>query len=74
MHINEQTLRRLRGALEEASFARVRVWFGDWVYTDHVPSQRARRTYRLLARWRLTRPLGVANLFAEAHRPGTPAA
>jgi ubiquinone/menaquinone biosynthesis C-methylase UbiE len=74
MHINEQTLRRLRGALEEAGFARVRVWFGDWVYTDHVPSQRARRTYRLLARWRLTRPLGVANLFAEAHRPGTPAA
>jgi ubiquinone/menaquinone biosynthesis C-methylase UbiE len=66
MHINEQTLRGLRQSLRDAGFSPVRVWFGDWVYTDHVHSSGAKRTYRLLSRWRVTRPLGVANLFAEA--------
>lgn len=66
MHVNEQTARRLRRALCTAGFASVRVWFGEWVYTDHVPRAGARRTYARLARWRLTRPLGIANLFAEA--------
>jgi hypothetical protein len=50
MHVNEQILRGLLGALRTAGFSPVTVWFGGWIYTDHVPSERSRRTYARLAR------------------------
>jgi ubiquinone/menaquinone biosynthesis C-methylase UbiE len=68
MHVNEQTLRSLRRALKAAKFAAVDVKFGDWVFADFVPDEKARRTYHRLARSPLTRPLGVSDLWAEARR------
>lgn len=69
MHVNEQTLRGLRAAVKTAGFPAARVSLGEWVYTDFVPSQRARSIYGRLARHRLTRPLGVANIWVHAERP-----
>lgn len=66
MHVNEQSVRRLRRSLEQAGFVRPQVALGEWVYTDFVPSVRARRLYRVLARFPLTRPLAVSNMFALA--------
>jgi ubiquinone/menaquinone biosynthesis C-methylase UbiE len=69
LHVNEQTRRSLRGVLRRAGFEPVRVWPGQWIHTDFVPEERARRLYHLLARHRLTASLGIANLFALAWRP-----
>jgi cyclopropane fatty-acyl-phospholipid synthase-like methyltransferase len=66
MHVNEQSVRRLRQALVAAGFASPTVSLGDWVYTDFVPSERGKRLYGRLARFRLTRPLGVSNMWALA--------
>ena len=66
MHVNEQTVTRLRRALAR-HFDDVSVHLGDWIYTDHVPSERAVRTYYRLAR--LPSPfdrLGRGNLWARA--------
>ena len=66
MHVNEQTVTSLRRALRN-HFDDVRVWLGDWIYTGHVPSDRARATYYRLAR--LPSPLdrlGKGNIWAEA--------
>lgn len=68
MHVNEQTVRGLRRSVAAAGFRGADVHLGEWVYTDFVPSQRARRVYGRLARHRLTRPLGVANLWVHARR------
>ena len=68
MHVNEQTLRGLRSAVARAGFADAKVELGKWVYTDFVPSQRARSVYRVLARWGPTRPLAVANIWVHARR------
>jgi SAM-dependent methyltransferase len=68
MHVNEQTVTSLRRAVA-AHFDDVSVSLGDWVYTHHVPSERAKRTYHRLAR--LPAPLdrlGKGNLWAEARR------
>lgn len=68
MHVNEQTIPRLDAALRR-HFSDVRVWAGDWVHTDFVPNERAKKTYHRLAK--LPRPLshlGRANIWAQAKR------
>lgn len=69
MHVNEQTVTSLRRALARAGFTRVRVELGQFVYTDFVPDDRAKRLYRRLARFRPTRRFGAGDLFAIAYRP-----
>ncbi|MGZ6825153.1 MAG: SAM-dependent methyltransferase [Mycobacteriales bacterium] len=69
MHVNEQTARGLRRAVRRAGFPVPGVTHGVWVYTGFVPSPRARAVYDRLARYRLTRPLAVANLWVHARRP-----
>lgn len=70
MHVNEQTTGSLHVALVSAGFVDPLVTLGSWVYADFVPSHRAQRVYRVLAGWRRTRHLGVANIFASASRSG----
>jgi cyclopropane fatty-acyl-phospholipid synthase-like methyltransferase len=65
MHVNEQTIGSLRRYLRTAGFDGVRVWVGNWMYTDFVPDERAKRLYHRLAAFPLTRRFGVADLFAE---------
>jgi ubiquinone/menaquinone biosynthesis C-methylase UbiE len=68
MHVNEQTVTSLRRALRR-HFDDVRVWLGDWIYTDHVPSRRAHAAYYRLAR--LPAPfnrLGKGNIWADASK------
>lgn len=66
MHVGEQTLGGLRRGLRSAGFGRVRVWPGEWIYTEFVPDERARRLYFRLARIPLLRRLAVADLWASA--------
>ncbi len=68
MHVNEQTLGSLRRDLRAAGFERVRAELGEWLYTDFVPDERARRLYPRLARLGLTRRLAVMDLWAEARK------
>ena len=68
MHVGEQTLGSLRRGLRRAGFADVRVEPGAWIHNDFVPSERARRLYPRLAKRRLTRWLGAADLWAQARR------
>ena len=70
MHVNEQTVRSMRRTLRDAGFAAVHAEHGEWLHTAFVPSERARWIYPLLARWRLTAPLGACDLFAEGVKPG----
>lgn len=67
MHVNEQTRGSLRRSLHDAGFIRPDVWLGEWVRTDFVPSKFAAGLYTELASHRLTRPLGVADLWARAY-------
>lgn len=69
MHVNEQTTGSLAKELRGAGFERVSVSLGEWIYTDFVPSERARRTYYRLARVPGLRRLAVCDLWAIAHRP-----
>lgn len=66
MHVNEQTRSSLRRVLRRVGYQRVEVRFGDFVYTDFVPSARGRRIYRELARHRPTAWLARGELFATA--------
>lgn len=66
MHVNEQSRRGLRRSLRRAGFAAVNVEAGEWIYTDFVPDEPARRLYHRLARFPPTRSLGASNLFAAA--------
>jgi ubiquinone/menaquinone biosynthesis C-methylase UbiE len=68
MHVGEQSLGSLRRALRAAAFAEVRVWPGEWIHTDFVPEEPARRLYHRLARVPLLRRFGIADLWAEARR------
>jgi SAM-dependent methyltransferase len=66
MHVNEQTVASLRRALK-AHFGDVRVWLGDWIYTDHVPDEDGYALYHRLAR--LPAPLnrlGRGDIWADA--------
>ncbi len=69
MHVNEQTVRSMCRTLRKAGFDQVRGEHGRWIHTSFVPSERARWLYPLLARWRLTAPLGACDLFAQAVKP-----
>lgn len=68
MHVNEQSRGSLRRALKAAGFRDVEVGFGHMVHDQIVPEQdgRARTTVHRLAAHRLTRPLGQADLWAQA--------
>jgi len=66
MHVNEQTRRGLRRSLRTAGFASAEVNHGVWLHTDFLPSPRAVATFERLARHRLTAPLAVADLWANA--------
>ena len=66
MHVNEQTRRGLHRSLQVAGFPKPDVRFGEWVHTDFVPSERARRAYHALAKHRLTAPLATADLWVDA--------
>lgn len=68
MHINEQTLGSLRRSLHRAGFSEVKVTRGEWVHSDFVPDERARRLYGRLAAHKATAAFGVADLWAEAIR------
>lgn len=68
MHVNEQTVRGLRRSVARAGFAGADVQLGEWVYTDFLPSVRAKALYGRLSRSRLTRPLSVANVWVHARR------
>jgi ubiquinone/menaquinone biosynthesis C-methylase UbiE len=68
MHVNEQTIRGLARTLRRAGFSGVRVQPGRWIYTDFVPDERARHLYHRLAARRLTKPLGVGDMWAHARR------
>jgi ubiquinone/menaquinone biosynthesis C-methylase UbiE len=67
MHVNEQTLRSLRRAFEQAGFESD-VQLGAWVYTDMLPGKRGRRIYQLLARLRPLAQLGIGDLWATGRR------
>jgi ubiquinone/menaquinone biosynthesis C-methylase UbiE len=70
MHVNEQTRTSLHRALKRAGFASVSVTRGDWVHDRFVPDEQARRLYHRLARRKVTAWLAIADLWAEATRPG----
>ncbi len=70
MHVNEQTRRGLRSSLQKAGFVNPEVSFGEWVYTDFVPSARGRSAFARMARHRVTAPLAVADLWVDARKPG----
>jgi SAM-dependent methyltransferase len=63
MHVNEQTRGSLRRAISKAGFADVRVEYGMW-RLDHLDPA-AGRLWRRLARYRLTRALGAADLWGS---------
>lgn len=70
LHVNEQTVWRLRKAMRGAGFTNASVELGEWIYTDMVPDERARRLYHWLAKVPFTpiRALGVSNLWGRATR------
>jgi cyclopropane fatty-acyl-phospholipid synthase-like methyltransferase len=63
MHVNEQTLHSLRSAFRSAGFE-TRAELGLWLRDDFLPSARAQRIYRLLARIRPLAQLAVADIWA----------
>ena len=68
MHVNEQTLWSLRKAVNAIGFSTVKVELGEWVYTDMIPDDRAKRLYHALAKVPIApvKALGVSNLWASA--------
>ena len=68
MHVNEQTPGSLRGGLRDAGFERIRTELGEWVYTDFVPDERAKRLYSRLARLGPARRLAMMDLWAEGRK------
>jgi ubiquinone/menaquinone biosynthesis C-methylase UbiE len=69
MHVGEHSARSLRQTLTAAGFDPVQVTHGEWVYESFVPDEPARRLYWRLAAHRLTKPFGVADLWAVAVKP-----
>src|SRR5436190_14432123 len=50
MHVNAPTVSGLRRTLQVAGFQKPAVDVGQWIYTDHIPDEKAKRTYHRLAR------------------------
>ncbi|HWF72462.1 MAG TPA: methyltransferase domain-containing protein [Solirubrobacteraceae bacterium] len=69
MHVGEHSARSLRQTLKAAGFDPVEVTHGEWVYEAFVPDEAARSLYWRLAAHRLTKPLGVADLWGVAVKP-----
>lgn len=70
LHVGEQTPGGLVRAAARAGLVWPRMWLGEWVYTDFVPSAGARRTFQRLARVPGLRRLAIANFFVAARAPG----
>jgi cyclopropane fatty-acyl-phospholipid synthase-like methyltransferase len=68
MHVNEQTAASLRKAFLAAGL-RTEVTLGDWVYTNHVPAPKAKRTYRILSRLGPLAHFGIGDLWAVGRLP-----
>lgn len=62
IHVNEQTVRSLRRSIAAAGFEAT-AQLGVWVREDYLPSARARRLYRLLARRGPLAHLAVADIW-----------
>ncbi len=69
MHVNEQSRSSLRRSLQNAGFNDIAVTHGEWIYTDFVPDEGAKRIYGRLARYRITEAYGRANILAHATNP-----
>lgn len=69
MHVNEQTVRRLRRALVEGGFEQVQVRLGSWIPDYFQPRPRHVRLYGRLARLGPLAHLGIADIFAAGERP-----
>lgn len=65
MHVNEQRAGTLRRALRAAAYDDVAVELGEWVRCEFVPDEKARRTYRRLARVPGLRRFAIADLYAH---------
>lgn len=69
MHVNEQSMGSLRRALTAAGFIDVKIWLGEWIYTDFVPNEGSKRLYRLMARIPGLKRFGIFELFATGSKP-----
>ncbi len=69
MHVNEQTVASLGRVLRQTGFSPSRARLGEWIYTDFVPDERAKRLYGRLQRTRALARFGVANIWGEGTRP-----
>ena len=69
MHVNEQSVTSLRRVLWRVGFADLDVRAGEMVHAGFVPDESARGLYYRLAARRLTRRLGVFDVWAEGVRP-----
>jgi hypothetical protein len=69
MHVNEQTVTALGRSLRRAGFRPSRASLGNWVYTVHVPDERAKRVYHRLAKIPFLARLGIGDLWGEGVRP-----
>ena len=67
VHVNEQTVRRLRRSLVSAGF-RPTVGLGAWVHTEHIPDPGAKRIYHLLGRLPILKRFAIADVWAEGIR------
>lgn len=65
MHVNEQTVGSLRDMLATTGYDPIDVSLGEWIHDAHVPDDKAKALYRRLARFKLTAPYGVADIWAE---------
>ena len=72
MHVNEQTVTALRRSLRRAGFRPATASLGQWVYTDFVPDEGARKLYGRLASIPPLRRLGIADLWGEGTKPALP--
>lgn len=70
MHVGEQTLGSLRRALRRARFTDLDVRPGEWVHTEFVPDEGARKLYWRLAKRRMTARFGAADIWAHARKGG----
>jgi len=71
MHVNEQTVTALGRSLRKAGFDPHRVSLGRWVYTVHVPEERAKRAYHRLAKIPFLARFGIGDIWGEGVKPAS---